>query len=168
MKLLTPKILHCIFLGIPINQFYMIKYFQILAILLLPVYFILPTGDSHFTICPFFHLTGVPCPGCGMGRSLVHIFHLHFLEALYYNPFGYLIAVSQCYVISSFFFPSLIEIYIKQQKQFKILQYLFGFSFITYGLIRIWSFASGDLFLSQYYFDFTKTFSFIRWILGKV
>lgn len=87
----------------------MIKNIQLLAILLLPAYFIMPTGDSHFTICPFFHLTGVPCPGCGMGRALVHIFHLHFIEALYFNPFGFLVAAAQCYVILSFFFLPLFQ-----------------------------------------------------------
>lgn len=143
----------------------MIRNFQILAMLLLPVYFILPAGDSHFTICPFFHLTGVPCPGCGMGRSLVHIFHLHFIEALYYNPFGFFVAAFQCYMIASFFFPSLIEFSEEQKRTVTLIQYTFAFSFILYGIIRIYSFTTGDPFLSQYFYDFTKTFSIVRWIL---
>ncbi len=146
----------------------MIRNLQILAILLLPVYFILPTGDSHFTICPFFHLTGVPCPGCGMGRSLVHIFHLHFLEALYYNPFGYIVAAVQCYMIASFFFPYLIEFSKEQKRLAKLAQYIFALFFVLYGILRIYSFTTGNPFLSQYFFDFTKTFSIIRWILNGV
>ena len=128
----------------------MIKNIQLLAILLLPVYFILPTGEnSHFTICPFFHLTGVPCPGCGMGRALVHIFHLHFIEALYFNPFGFLVAAAQCYVILSFFFPSLITVYDEYKGFFVVSQFLFpflGYSLSTIqpilcpGSVYLWGF----------------------------
>ena len=140
------------------------KNLQLLAILLLPVYFILPTGDSHFTICPFFHLTGVPCPGCGMGRALVHIFHLHFLEALYYNPFGFLVAAAQCYVILSFFFPSFVSIYQKYNRSFVLGQYIFGVLFIGFGLVRIWAFVTANSYLLQYFYDFHKTFSLMRWL----
>ena len=140
------------------------KKLQLLAILLLPAYFILPTGDSHFTICPFFHLTGVPCPGCGMGRALVHIFHLHFIEALYYNPFGFLVAAAQCYVIVSFFFPSLITVYEEYKGFFVVSQYLFGGLFIGFGLVRIWAFVTANAYLLQYFYDFHKTFSLMRWL----
>jgi hypothetical protein len=143
----------------------MIKNIQLLAILLLPVYFILPTGEnSHFTICPFFHLTGVPCPGCGMGRALVHIFHLHFIEALYYNPFGFLVAAAQCYVIMSFFFPSLVTVYQQYNRFFVLGQYIFGVLFIGFGLVRIWAFVTANAYLLQYFYDFHKTFSLMRWL----
>ena len=140
------------------------KKLQFLAIILLPIYFILPIGDSHFTICPFFHLTGVPCPGCGMGRALVHIFHLHFLEALYYNPFGFVVAAAQCYMILSIFFPSLVISYPKYMRLFVMSQYIFGFLLIGYGLVRIWAFTMANSYLLQYFYDFHKTFSFIRWL----
>jgi hypothetical protein len=107
--------------------------------------------DSHFTICPFFHLTGVPCPGCGMGRALVHIFHLHFLEALYYNPFGFLVAASQCYVIMSFFFPSLVTAYQQYNRFFVLGQYIFGVLFIGFGLVRIWAFVTANAYLLQFF-----------------
>ncbi len=142
----------------------MIKNIQLLAILLLPAYFIMPTGDSHFTICPFFHLTGVPCPGCGMGRALVHIFHLHFIEALYFNPFGFLVAAAQCYVILSFFFPSFVSIYQQYNRFFVLGQYIFGVLFIGFGLVRIWAFVTANAYLLQYFYDFHKTFSLMRWL----
>ena len=138
------------------------KKLQLLAILLLPAYFILPTGDSHFTICPFFHLTGVPCPGCGMGRALVHIFHLHFIEALYFNPFGFLVAAAQCYVILSFFFPSLVTAFQQYNRFFVLGQYIFGVLLISFGLVRIWAFVTANAYLLQYFYDFHKTFSLMR------
>jgi hypothetical protein len=38
--------------------------------------------------CPLLTLTGVPCPMCGMGRSLESIIHFHIGESFYYNPSG--------------------------------------------------------------------------------
>lgn len=145
----------------------MLKNFQIIALLLLPVYFILPTEDSHFTICPFFHLTGIPCPGCGMGRSLVHIFHLHFLKALYYNPFGFCVAAFQCYMILTLFFPKMNLVYDNNRNFFKAIQYIFAFIFIVFGAVRFWAFYSGNSFLLKYYYDFNQSFSLIRWIQSQ-
>lgn len=59
------------------------------ASLLLP----LPHGSSgrigHLpSICLFYHLTGLPCPGCGLTRSFVFLGHGHFREALHWHPLG--------------------------------------------------------------------------------
>ena len=148
------------------SKIFILKNFQIISMLLLPVYFILPTGDSHFTICPFFHLTGSPCPGCGMGRSLVHIFHLHFIKAFYYNPYGFLIAAIQCYLIVSLFFPKIIFMYESNRSYFKSIEYTVAFLFIAFGGVRFWAFYTGNTFLLKYFYNFNETFSLIRWILS--
>jgi hypothetical protein len=36
--------------------------------------------------CPFRALTGIPCPGCGMTRSFLSLFHLDFHDAFLYHP----------------------------------------------------------------------------------
>jgi hypothetical protein len=38
--------------------------------------------------CPFYHLTGLPCPGCGLTRSFVCLAHGHWREAFSYHPLG--------------------------------------------------------------------------------
>ena len=43
--------------------------------------------------CPFFHLTGIPCPGCGLTTSFAHAARLNFYEALVAQPFGLLLFV---------------------------------------------------------------------------
>lgn len=41
--------------------------------------------------CPFLHLTGLPCPSCGLTTSFAHAARLHFYEALITQPFGLII-----------------------------------------------------------------------------
>lgn len=40
------------------------------------------------SICLFYHLTGLPCPGCGLTRSFVCLGHGRLLEALHWHPLG--------------------------------------------------------------------------------
>jgi hypothetical protein len=42
------------------------------------------TGNS--SICIFKVYTGLPCPGCGMTRSFMSVFHGKFHEAFYWHP----------------------------------------------------------------------------------
>lgn len=63
------------------------------VLLLLAVLAPLP-GDGGASIaglpplCPFRNLTGLPCPGCGMTRSLVCCGHGLWAEAARYHPLG--------------------------------------------------------------------------------
>jgi hypothetical protein len=43
--------------------------------------------------CPLRALTGVPCPLCGMTRSVVAAMHGHLLESLRFNPAGILVVL---------------------------------------------------------------------------
>ena len=36
--------------------------------------------------CTLYTFLGVPCPACGMGRSLSVVLHFHFENMFYYNP----------------------------------------------------------------------------------
>ncbi len=59
-----------------------------LASYLLPL-----VGGTGVRICPFYLLTGHPCPGCGMGRSFCAVTQGDLWEALRYHllgPFVYL------------------------------------------------------------------------------
>ena len=52
----------------------------------------LPTADGRVghlpSICVFYNLTGLPCPGCGLTRSFVCLGHGHLFEALHWHPLG--------------------------------------------------------------------------------
>lgn len=57
--------------------------FKILATLAL----LLAAGGAYFLQIPciFLHFTGIPCPGCGMTRSLIAAFMLDFGKAFSFH-----------------------------------------------------------------------------------
>ena len=40
------------------------------------------------SVCLFYHVTGLPCPGCGLTRSFVSLGHGHLRDALHWHPLG--------------------------------------------------------------------------------
>jgi hypothetical protein len=45
-----------------------------------------------YAICPFAVFSGLPCPGCGMSRSLFALLQGNLALALHYHPLGPLLA----------------------------------------------------------------------------
>ena len=41
---------------------------------------------SRFYRCPFYAITGIPCPGCGMTRALLSALRMESRPALPWNP----------------------------------------------------------------------------------
>jgi len=44
--------------------------------------------ESEQSLCPFKMLTGFPCPGCGITKSLVALYEGDLFKSLYYHIFG--------------------------------------------------------------------------------
>jgi Protein of unknown function (DUF2752) len=59
------------------------------ATLLLPLLFV---HDAHFehgqSLCPFKALTGFPCPGCGITKSLVFLYKGDLARSVHYHVLG--------------------------------------------------------------------------------
>ena len=53
----------------------------------------LPPDGLGVTVCWFKSCFGLPCPGCGLTRSVTCISHLEFVKAWNYHPFGPVIYV---------------------------------------------------------------------------
>ncbi len=55
------------------------------------------------TFCIIKNITGIPCPGCGMGRASLAILKGNFTEAFQYNilsiPFTLFIIASVCWLV---------------------------------------------------------------------
>ena len=44
--------------------------------------------ETEQSLCPFKLLTGFPCPGCGITKSLIFLYKGNFLKSIYYHLFG--------------------------------------------------------------------------------
>ncbi|WP_237579104.1 DUF2752 domain-containing protein [Candidatus Enterococcus willemsii] len=44
-------------------------------------------------MCLFRWITGIPCPGCGMTRSFLHLLSGQIDEAFYYHPLFWLVPI---------------------------------------------------------------------------
>ncbi len=53
---------------------------------------LLPTEGLGVDACMLHRATGLPCPGCGLTRSVTNILHGEFARAWAYNPFGFVFA----------------------------------------------------------------------------
>ena len=71
------------------------KLYAILLIACVAGYIWLFYGASRknaIDVCIFKHATSVPCPSCGSTKSVLSLVDGNFSQALYFNPFGIVIA----------------------------------------------------------------------------
>jgi len=60
-----------------------------LCVLVIPVFLLHDSAIEHEqSICPFKMLTGFPCPGCGLTKSLVFLYQGDFQKSIHYHLFG--------------------------------------------------------------------------------
>ncbi|HRH59986.1 MAG TPA: DUF2752 domain-containing protein [Chitinophagaceae bacterium] len=55
-------------------------------------YFIMLYGNGNIeteqSLCPFKMITGLPCPGCGITKSLIFLYEGNLSKSFYYHLFG--------------------------------------------------------------------------------
>lgn len=44
-------------------------------------------------VCPIKRVTSLPCPSCGVTRSVIQLFQGNFYKAMMINPLGYIVAL---------------------------------------------------------------------------
>ena len=63
--------------------------------LMIPFFLLFFNQNNHLetdqSLCPLKMLTGFPCPGCGITKSLVYFYEGHLQKSLYYHLFGPLV-----------------------------------------------------------------------------
>ena len=52
---------------------------------------VLPPQGLGISVCWFQALSGLPCPGCGLTRSVTHLSHGGFESAVRLHPFGVIV-----------------------------------------------------------------------------
>ena len=50
------------------------------------LYFVFTSVTKIGIPCPFYYLTGLQCPGCGVSRMLMALLRFDFVSAFHYNP----------------------------------------------------------------------------------
>lgn len=99
--------------------------------------------ETAQSICPFKMLTGFPCPGCGITKSLVFFFEGNFLKSIYYHLFGPLTVLACIAAIFILFFELVTKKdYFQNILYSKKLAYVLGSTLAVYHLIRVIVFIS--------------------------
>lgn len=78
-------------LGGPIFRALFGRNTMLFAVAVLAASFVWPAGESRIVLCWFRAATGMPCPGCGLTRSICALSHLRLAEAVRFHPFGPLV-----------------------------------------------------------------------------
>ncbi len=81
------------YLKSPVRRFYSFLILMYLAGLLLILWNPETEPGRYSSACFFRNITGIPCPGCGMGRGVVHTFQLDFISAVKSHPFAVLVGL---------------------------------------------------------------------------
>lgn len=53
-------------------------------------------NNGHYTICILKLITGKDCIGCGMTRACMHLIHLDFKNAAYFNKVSFIVLPILC------------------------------------------------------------------------
>ena len=92
-------------------------------------------------LCWLKALTGLPCPGCGLTRSVTHISHLHFGDALLDHPFGFPVYLLSVALVVAFVWPAgrrrMVRFLAKRESAAQRLYWGLVGSFIVFGVCRM-------------------------------
>ena len=110
--------------------------------LLIPFFLIIFNQDAHLetdqSFCPFKMLTGFPCPGCGITKSLVYFYEGNLYKSFYYHilgPFVVLFTIITIVVLTTEIITK--KEYLNKYFYSKKLAIFMGFFLGTYQLIRV-------------------------------
>ena len=101
--------------------------------------------ETDQSICPFKMITGFPCHGCGITKSLVFLYEGDFVKSIYYHLFGpltFLFSIAAILVLS-------LELATKKEYFQNILfnkklAYVLGSTLAVYHVIRLILFISAN------------------------
>jgi hypothetical protein len=102
--------------------------------------FVTPPHGTGLTVCWLKSATGIPCPGCGLTRSLSCGLRGMFTESWHYHPMGLLIlalffTLAGASILKRFRAWLVIMIN-SNEKLFKFLYLGFVFAFVGFGFLR--------------------------------
>ena len=113
-----------------------------LLTLTIPYFIMLHNKGGHIeteqSLCPFKLLTGFPCPGCGITKSLIFLYEGDLAKSFYYHLFGPFTFLFCCIAIV------LLSVELITQKSYfqsiifsEKIAYFLGYSLAVYHFIRL-------------------------------
>ncbi|MGE0792328.1 MAG: DUF2752 domain-containing protein [Sandaracinaceae bacterium] len=125
----------------PVHRRLLSPWSEGLAAVMLVASFLLPERGLGVPLCWFKAAFDLPCPGCGLTRSIVHISHLRFADALAYHPFGFpLYALAVALVVLAVWRGGrrrLVRFLARHDRAAQRVYWLFIGCFIAFGLGRL-------------------------------
>ena len=133
-----------------------LRIFQILSLLALLYVILVPPTGLGFSTCFFYNMTALPCPGCGLSRSVMNVFRLHFIDALLYNPFGYFAAGAIAFFALGAFFAPLNRLYLKRKSFFFKALIALAIPMLLFGTVRLVWIVKDPTSARNYFHDFNE------------
>ena len=94
--------------------------------------------EAEQSLCPFMMLTGLPCPGCGITKSLIFLYQGQMLKSFYYHlfgPFAFLFCIAAIVVLATELVTK--REYLNKYFYSKRLAYAMGFALAFYHVARL-------------------------------
>src|ERR1700729_3049579 len=101
--------------------------------------------ETAQSLCPFKMLTGFPCPGCGITKSLIFLYEGNLSKSIYYHLFGplvFLFCITAILVLTTELITN--REYFRSILYNKKLAYFLGFSLAIYHFTRLIYFISAN------------------------
>jgi hypothetical protein len=67
---------------------------RVLALLAILVLLFIPTNGFEIIICPMQHFFSIPCPACGMTRSMSSLLEFEIWRSFHFHPLGFLVTTA--------------------------------------------------------------------------
>jgi hypothetical protein len=110
--------------------------------LMVPFFLMFFNGNNHLetdqSLCPFKMITGFPCPGCGITKSLVYFYEGDFYKSISYHilgPFVIVFSLIAIVVLTTELITK--KEYFNAVMYNKKLAYGLGFFLVGYHIIRL-------------------------------
>lgn len=110
----------------------------LIPLLILTAAFVHPPHGLGVTLCPSRALTDIPCPGCGLSRSISCAVRGMWSESFGYHPFGIVVvAICVATLLYGWLGPKVGGLMRPRPRRIaRIFWALFGTVFVMYGLVR--------------------------------